>query len=129
MREYEKYEIVKTKCSVCGCKNKVHTELLDNKNTFVGYSLKCCACGHINTFYLDMEKNGTKEPRRYFQGKETCMMSSYCPRRNECKLYTNSDDEPIKNVCDDPYYIPPIKPINQVSQTISISVSDGKRFL
>ena len=29
MREFEKWELAVWKCPVCGCKNKIHTELMD----------------------------------------------------------------------------------------------------
>lgn len=86
MREFEMFEIKKAKCPVCGCKNKVHTELLDTNGHFVGYTLKCCACGYHSEFFLDYPNNGTRHPA-YREGRQMCIQPSFCPWRNECKLY------------------------------------------
>ena len=53
MREFEDLEMTKQKCFICGCKNKVHTELFDRTNRFIGYRLKCCACGNTHDFLLN----------------------------------------------------------------------------
>ena len=86
MREFEKYEMFKTKCPVCGSKNKVHTELMNYHNKFVGYSLKCCNCGNYNQFLLDYDTNGTKNKVPYKDGTQRCIQPSYCPRK-DCPLY------------------------------------------
>lgn len=89
MREFESREIFRAKCIVCGCKNKVHTELLDRSGKFVGYNLKCCACGNSNDFMLNYEDNGVYSPSPfgpYRKGRQTCIQPSFCPRK-DCKLY------------------------------------------
>ena len=97
MREFEKYEMVKIKCPVCGCKNKVHTELLDKNNVFKGYSLKCCACGNYNRFLLNYEDNGNSDRENVlYNGKQRCIQSSFCPRK-DCKLYGTSKVKNIDN--------------------------------
>lgn len=86
MREFEKYEMFKTKCPVCGSKNKVHTELMNRQDKFVGYSLKCCNCGGYKQFLLDYDTNGKEQMLPYKNGKQRCIQPSYCPRK-DCPLY------------------------------------------
>ena len=86
MREFEKYEMFKMKCPVCGSKNKVHTELISKENKFIGYSLKCCNCGNYNQFLLNYETNGKNSQLPYKDGIQRCIQPSYCPRK-DCALY------------------------------------------
>jgi hypothetical protein len=86
MREFEKMEMFKIKCPVCGSRNKVHTELMNKFNKFVGYSLKCCNCGNYNQFLLDHETNGKEHNLPYRQGKERCIQPSYCNKK-DCPLH------------------------------------------
>ena len=85
-REFEHRHMVRQKCAICGCKNKVHTELLDLDNNLVGYSLTCCACGNKMKFSLDYKNNGTGKKVKIHDGKQTCIQPSFCPRK-DCKLY------------------------------------------
>lgn len=89
MREFEMFEIRKQKCFICGCKNKVHTEILDNHDRLVGYSLKCCGCGGYKEFFIDAQNNGKPHPA-YHNGKQTCIMMSFCPHR-ECPIRNNGN--------------------------------------
>ena len=110
MREFELYENKKFKCPVCGCRNKVHTELIGMNNKFKGYSLKCCACGNVNTFLNNHDDNGLQVPVKYTKGKETCMRTSFCPFKtcklykdksvvlNEKPMYDNTQDGSVENV-------------------------------
>lgn len=124
MREFEKYEMFKTKCPVCGSKNKVHTELMNNYNKFVGYSLKCCNCGNYNQFLLDYETNGKMSKIPYKNGKQRCIQPSYCPKK-DCPLYGTCTvekdsinfNEPKKNIYD------------PKDNTVSIDVINTPRFL
>ena len=90
MREFERREIFTSKCIICGCKNKIHTELLNRNNKFVGYSLTCCGCGNKHDFMLDYQDNGSTDPvvvsMDYHKGRQRCIRPSYCPR-TDCKLY------------------------------------------
>ena len=86
MREFEKMEMFKIKCPVCGSKNKVHTELMNKDSKFVGYSLKCCNCGNYNQFLLDHDTNGKENNLPYSQGLQRCIQPSFCPRK-DCALY------------------------------------------
>ena len=84
-RAFEHRHMVRQKCAICGCKNKVHTELFDLNNQFIGYSLKCCACGNKLNFFLDYKNNGLQETKIH-EGKQTCIQPSFCPRK-DCPLY------------------------------------------
>ena len=88
MREFEEREIITYKCTVCGCMNKVHTELLDRFNQFIGYSLKCCGCGKNINFMLNYEDNGDyiNPDLVRKKGRQTCYQKSFCPHK-DCKLY------------------------------------------
>lgn len=125
MREFEKYEMFKAKCPVCGSKNKVHTELMSRDGSFVGYSLKCCNCGNYNEFLLDYQTNGKIKYLPYQNGKERCIQPSYCPRK-DCPLYgtctveqnaTEFGDEK-KNLYDPEY-----------ESNVDIDVINSPRFL
>lgn len=113
MRIFEKYEMVKIKCPVCGCKNKVHTELLDRNGVFKGYSLKCCNCGNYNRFLLNYEDNGKENELIFDNGRQRCIQPSFCPRK-DCKLYgtgrlhrgcpnknINKKQIPCQHICND----------------------------
>lgn len=98
MREFEFREIYRQKCFICGCKNKVHTELLDHSGKFVGYALKCCACGDVHEFLLNYEENGKKglSSLYYKKGKQTCIQPSFCPH-TDCELYGKCKNFDPKN--------------------------------
>ena len=98
MREFEDREMVKSKCIICGCKNKLHTELLNRSRKFIGYKLTCCACGNSNDFMLNYKENGIPTPEPidvYMMGKQKCIQPSYCPRK-DCKLYGTCNPEKNK---------------------------------
>ena len=124
MREFEKYEMFKAKCPVCGCKNKVHTELMNREEKFVGYSLKCCNCGNYNQFLLDYETNGSQSVGPYHNGKQTCIQPSYCPRK-DCKLYGTCTYGEI-NKTD---FKPQCKKETPLEKTISVTVLNSPKFL
>lgn len=97
MREIEFREIFRAKCPNCGCKNKVHSELMDEDNKFKGYSLKCCNCGKYTEYLLDVENNGIPH-MSYRVGFQSCIQPSYCKYSGtECKLpkYKDKKIEPI----------------------------------
>lgn len=99
MREFEKYEMFKSKCPVCGSKNKVYTELMSITDKFVGYSLKCCNCGNYKQFILDHHSNGKIYNTPNKNGKQHCIQMSYCPKKDcplygTCKLKNNAVDFP-----------------------------------
>jgi len=128
MREFEKYEMFKTKCPVCGSKNKVHTELMNINDNFAGYSLKCCNCGNYNQFLLDHHTNGRVIQWPYKNGKQRCIQFSYCPRK-DCALYgtCNLDcdsvdfEENEQNNC--------VPGDDEVDNTAIIEVVNTPRFL
>ena len=125
MREFEKYEMFKTKCPVCGCKNKVHTELMNINNKFVGYLLKCCNCGNYNQFLLDHTTNGKEKDIPYKNGIERCIQPSYCPKK-DCPLYgtctVDNNDVEFKPVTK-------LENSDELDHTVSVDVFNMPRFL
>ena len=133
MREFEKYEMFKAKCPVCGCKNKVHTELKSITDRFVGYSLKCCGCGKYNEFILDHHSNGKLFSIPHKKGIQRCIQMSYCPKK-DCPLYgtcnldhnsVNFDDKNLKksyNPCGEN------DNMNE-DDTVTMTVLNGPKFL
>lgn len=125
MREFEKYEMFKLKCPVCGSRNKVHTELFNRHNKFAGYSIKCCNCGNYNQFLLDYETNGKESLYPYINGKQRCIQKHYCPKK-DCPLYgtcnTKLDDVDFNKNEND-------IPDSDDDNIISIKVLNTSRFL
>lgn len=121
MREFEDLEMTKQKCFICGCKNKVHTELFDRTNRFVGYRLKCCACGNTHDFLLNHEVNGKDDKfTPYHYGKESCVQMSYCPHK-DCPLYGKRNLNPSKPS--------PQSKTNDMDDNISVEVYHSPNFL
>lgn len=86
-------ELVRAKCIVCGCKNKIHTQLVHpTTNEFVGYIVKCCACGDTHTFFNEHKTNGTQAMPEYKCYEQRCLRSSFCPHE-DCELYDT--DKPV----------------------------------
>ena len=56
MRELAMMEIFREKCQFCGCKNKLMTDIT-SKGQIVGYTIRCCNCGHVDTFVNLEEDN------------------------------------------------------------------------
>ena len=126
MREFEFYEMIKIKCPVCGCKNKVHTELLDRYNVFKGYSLKCCGCGNYNQFLLNYKDNGNRDDAPVFvNGKQRCIQPSFCPRK-DCKLYGTCKKN-IKYVDSNRFQVPPKHLSNE--NILDVEVYEKPNFL
>lgn len=86
MREIEMREIINAKCPVCGCRNKLHTEIIDSNNEFLGYTLKCCGCGNTGPFLLDYQSNGQCGEKPSHPGKSMCIQPSRCMHK-DCPLY------------------------------------------
>jgi hypothetical protein len=121
MREFEKFEIFKTKCPVCGSRNKVHTEIMNADKELVGYSLKCCGCGNYNQFLLDYITNGKRKKLPYINGEEICIQPSYCPKV-DCPLYKKCKDKPDKNPR-------PTRNKEEINTNMDIHVFNKPKFL
>ena len=81
-REFTKSEIIRHKCSICGIKNKLFTELTyDDK--FIGYSLTCCNCGHSDTFIIN---DNHISSHLYTKGREVCIQVTTC-KNKKCPYY------------------------------------------
>lgn len=81
-REFSTSEIIRQKCSICGSKNKIYTDLVSNKK-HVGFTLTCCNCGHEDVFVNNdlVSKKGT-----YKSGESVCIHVSPCDHKT-CKYY------------------------------------------
>ena len=88
MRVFENYEMFKLKCSICGSRNKIHTEILNPMKEMVGYTLTCCNCGEHKKFLLDYKMNGVESDQSiaFKKGKQHCIQKSYCSKK-DCPLY------------------------------------------
>lgn len=101
MRFYEDSELLRQKCWFCGSKNKLVTDILLKKEK-VGYSVRCCNCGHIDDHIFPWDD--TKNTKQYLDkktklGTATCMQSSFCPYKN-CPHYNPKKEENDNNfVC------------------------------
>ena len=81
-REFAKSEIIRQKCSICGIKNKLFTELVYENKT-IGYKLTCCNCGHCDTFFFD---DSHKAQDNYTKGREVCIHITTC-KNKQCPYY------------------------------------------
>ena len=91
MREFAQYEMRKTKCPVCGCRNKIFTSLVDKMTKEkVGYTITCCNCGYVGNFFKDHTKNGMNPPYTNVEPAfQRCFQPSFCPKK-DCALYGTS---------------------------------------
>jgi hypothetical protein len=91
MRQYEKFEWSKEKCMICGCRNKIHSELFEDvTDKFLGYSLKCCACGHMRLYFNEHSYNGLLDIPKFHIGHQKCYRRSFCPHK-DCLLYSEKE--------------------------------------
>lgn len=81
-REFAKSEIIRQKCSICGIKNKLFTELVYEDKT-IGYKLTCCNCGHVDTFFFNDDHIAT---HLYGKGREVCIQVTTC-KNKKCPYY------------------------------------------
>ena len=93
-REFAQYEMRKSKCPVCGSRNKLFTGFVDKQtNDKVGYSITCCNCGGVKEFFKDKTKNGltpiyTRD--EYKPSIQRCFQLSLCTHKDDCPLYGTS---------------------------------------
>ena len=81
-REFSTSEIIRQKCSICGIKNKIYTELIYN-GKYCGYKLTCCNCGHVDTFIIDDDQIASHV---YTKGREVCIHLTIC-KNKRCPYY------------------------------------------
>ena len=102
MREFAQYEMRKSKCPICGCRNKLFTRFTDKvTNDKVGYTITCCNCGKVQSFFKDVTKNGTTPiytRKEYQPTLQRCFQLSGCSKNKECPLYGTSCDK-LHNGC------------------------------
>lgn len=93
-REFAQYEMRKSKCPVCGSRNKLFTGFVDKQTKDkVGYSITCCNCGGVKEFFKDNTKNGltpiyTRD--EYEPSIQRCFQLSLCTHKDDCSLYGTS---------------------------------------
>jgi len=150
-REFELRELRSIKCPICGSRNKLHTELLDPRNReFVGYTFKCCSCGHVTEMLLDAKNNG-KSHESYVSGRSMCIQPSFCPH-TECPFHgygwpdgsgylpdkkEDACNRPDCNLCPareycpyiNPKYIPTYHDTRPHDPAISVTIETDKKFL
>lgn len=83
MREFERTEVMREKCHICGCKNKLYTNIVTKSGKIVGYTLRCCNCGRTIKY---MDPNINIVCQATYVGSRKCIQESYCPHKN-CPLY------------------------------------------
>jgi len=81
-REFAKSEIIRQKCSICGIKNKLFTELV-YEGKMIGYKLTCCNCGQCDTFFFNDDHIA---PHLYNKGREVCIQVTTC-KNKKCPYY------------------------------------------
>ncbi len=95
MREFEKSELFRHKCHICGSLNKRMIPVTySRKNSAIGevpygYLIHCCNCGHVEQFYtppknLNMLLCGCLQVAKLTEQK--CYAINACPH-TECPLY------------------------------------------
>lgn len=93
-REFAQYEMRKSKCPVCGCRNKIFTRFVDKQTREkVGHTITCCNCGGVKSFFKDVTKNGLTPiytSDEFEPDLQRCFQLSGCPHKTDCKLYGTS---------------------------------------
>ena len=84
-REFSTSEIIRQKCSICGSKNKLYTEIR-YKGIHYGYMLTCCNCGHVDTFIESYNGPSGILYADFQKGKEVCIQLTTCTH-TDCKYY------------------------------------------
>lgn len=150
-REFELRELRSIKCPICGSRNKLHTELLDaTKSELMGYTFKCCSCGHVTEMLIDAKNNGTSHAS-YVKGRSMCIQPSFCPHtecpfhgygwpdgtgylpddkeKKDCKC--KCDDCPVKDTCPyiHPEYYPTFHDCTPNDPYIMVTMSPEKKFI
>ena len=100
MRELAMMEIFREKCQFCGCKNKLMTDIT-SKGQIVGYTIRCCNCGHVDTF-VNLEEDNVNitlplllSHNTQF-GKSKCIQPSGCTH-TKCVFYRPCPESHIKD--------------------------------
>ena len=99
MRELAMMEIFREKCQFCGCKNKLMTDIMAEGQK-VGYAVRCCNCGHIDTF-VDLEEDNVNITlplvlsHNTTFGKSKCIQPSGCTH-TKCIFYRECPPSHIK---------------------------------
>lgn len=81
-REFSTSEIIRQKCSICGIKNKIYTDLIYKKK-HIGFMLTCCNCGHKDIF---MDSELSAKNINYTTGQSVCIQVTTCNNK-ACEYY------------------------------------------
>ena len=100
-REFATSEIIRQKCSICGSKNKLYTEITF-KGIHYGYYLTCCNCGHVDTFIEDQNGPSGMLDALFHRGREICIQNTTCTHK-DCKYHGKSSLWNAKTTLDEAY--------------------------
>lgn len=134
-RKFAKSEIIRQKCSICGSKNKLYTEIIYS-GIHYGYMLTCCNCGHVDIFMKENTDPSGILGSIYHKGKEQCIQLTTCHNK-ECRYYGKSslwdgnmnddgDDSSSKSGCCDGCGCNPNR--NPIEIELDINKSDKEKF-
>ena len=84
-RLFEKREIIRHKCDICGSNNKLFTEFKYG-GIHYGYHLTCCNCGHMYTFIDSLNGPSGMHDSLFHKGDEFCIRRTTCHNKG-CKYY------------------------------------------
>ena len=100
-REFATSEIIRQKCSICGSKNKLYTEI-QYKGLHYGYMLTCCNCGHVDIFMDSLNGPSGLLDSLFQKGKEICIQLTTC-KKTECKFHGKSSLWDAKTTLDEAF--------------------------
>lgn len=100
-REFSTSEIIRQKCSICGSKNKLYTEI-QYKGIHYGYMLTCCNCGHVDIFMDSLNGPSGLLDSLFQKGKEICIQLTTC-KKTECKFHGKSSLWDAKTTLDEAF--------------------------
>ena len=101
MREVKMPEITVMHCDWCGCKNKIKTVYGHKGEPPVGFTLRCCNCGHMDIFNRNWSKPMDLYTHKYDVISMECVRDQKCTH-HECPLYTTNrpnNKKPVKPAC------------------------------
>ena len=89
VREVDRIEVITMHCIWCGAKNKIKTDYGTKKDGPVGFTLRCCNCGHMDIFNRNWSKPMDLYTKKYQVLDMRCIREHTCDRK-ECPLWTTN---------------------------------------
>lgn len=97
MREFKMDELSTFRCRICGCKNKLYTDILLKETCYegswypcepkkIGYTTRCCNCGHVLEWIDNNEHQIAHVNGHTKAGKTFCIHHSPC-KNKKCKFW------------------------------------------